>query len=276
MSDRALFIPDSYGSTDLGYLRDLAGPDCKVQFVGPRKEDGETHGDMCAQCVIRSAKSHDGLTHLYLADRRTTDWAGLFKELRQDHPDLNGSYSFGRLPQNELDMFGQIFEQEARRSDLATDQSDLFGSGLHFFAAGNFGDGDRDSDLCWPQAYWADQFTNVFLIAACDKKGRPASFTSQAGDAPSEGKISIAYPGVMVPVRHPATGRIEYVNGTSFAAPFAAGDITGQGITGVEQCKSSWERRLTIHESWYDEWLAGEYHESFGRGNIRNKEWYKL
>jgi hypothetical protein len=111
----------------------------------------------------------------------------------------------------------------------------------------------------------------VFLIAAANNKGRPATFTSGAGTTrkPDEGVISIAYMGVDCEVRHPITGRVQWVSGTSPATANASGDLTGQGIYETDEIKNYWEDNLTIHKSFYPEWLEGKHHEAMGRGFIK-------
>jgi len=275
---RALFIADTFDYLDLDYLQRQAGSGCHVELIGKArdvKQNRSAHGDHCAQCAIRAANTSQGLTHLFLTDRRWNRWQEVYIELVKDFPNLNGSYSFGRIPQNETSGWGKMFEDTARTEDRNAGKLEMFATGLHFFASGNWGDGDVDSDLAWPQALWADRYSNAFLIAACDDKGRPATFTSQAGERLDEGQISISYPGVMIPVRNPVNGKTEYVSGTSFATPLCAGDVTGRGMTDVDETKAYWESALSIHESWYEEWLAGEHHPAFGRGNIRNEEWYR-
>lgn len=273
---RALFIPDNYDRLDLDYLKRQAGPKCHVEFLGEQAEGDSYHGDYMAQCAIRAANLQGGLTHLFLCDRTTVDWLDVRKTLVKTFPRMNTSCSFGGRPIDyKDDSLVKMLKQEWKKNTVNETKSELFdGEGSFFFACGNWGDEHPDSDLAWPQAYWADRFSNVFLIAACDRTGRPATFSSQSNDLPNEGVISIATAGVDVPVRNPDSGMVKGVSGTSPAAAIASGDATGRGLFTPGPIKDSWEERLTINKAFYDEWLAGEHHKSMGRGAILDKRFW--
>jgi hypothetical protein len=100
----------------------------------------------------------------------------------------------------------------------------------------------------------------VFVIGACDKNGVPSLFSSDGKE------VWAMYLGEGVLLYDPIKRRKTKVNGTSFASPFAAGDVACNMIKG-ENITEKWYLDYVLSNAWLAEgWVRGQQHRKAGYG----------
>lgn len=100
-----------------------------------------------------------------------------------------------------------------------------------FFAAGNSDRNDEDTDTAFPQRILAGMTNRVHVIGACNVESIPAPFSSDDRERPET--ILGLWLGVDRAGIDPFDGEWTGNDGTSFAAPTAAGDAEAAGVHGT-------------------------------------------
>lgn len=146
----------------------------------------------------------------------------------------------------DIRLINASFGSDFRGDQVVPRDKDMRGH-LAFFASGNSDISlDQRPDLQWdvnePQRSLVHN-DGVMIIGSCGPDARPSSWSS-------DGLVDAAYQGGRVLVYNPLTGRREYVQGTSFAAPKATADAARLDIRTEEQMEAYWAAHATSHPAW--------------------------
>lgn len=186
------------------------------------------HGHMVADCfcsMIDPDVHVDVDFYPYLALQRASQdgWLNVIAaEAKAGRPYDVCNCSFGAHHNNDPG-WQQHFKSLWQDGTRLRRARDLIGNTRVVFAAGNQDQSRRGrphmgNDVNYPQRPLS-ALSNVFVIGACAINSVPSLFSSD-GD-----EVFAMYWGEGVGIFDPLRGRVVRVNGTSFASPFAAGDL---------------------------------------------------
>lgn len=144
------------------------------------------------------------------------------------------------------------------------DMSRRIGETTVVFAAGNQDRSRRGrphmaNDVNYPQRPLS-ALNNVFVIGSCDINAIPSLFSSDGEE------VFSMYWGEGVPLFDPFAGRVVKVNGTSFAAPLAAGDIGRLKCFGYLFKRDMYLRYVLMDGEVAEGWVRGDRHRKAGYG----------
>lgn len=228
------------------------------------------HGHMVAECICQmiDPSIHAEITflnYLDLQDKPEYQWNHVLETAEEPFHIMNGS--FGRHHRND-DILQMFFDSEWAKPEKLQGYKEQIGNTVLVFAAGNEDSSrgsyaDADNDVNYPQKYLSE-LEKVFVIGACDKYGNPSDFSSDGEE------VFAMYFGEGVPVFDPTSSRNMYVNGTSFAAPFATGNLINEMVNGA-MINEEWFRDYILKYGWFHpQWIAdglyGQRHRKAGYG----------
>ncbi len=230
------------------------------------KGSGNPHGHMCAECISWMIPP-DQEVELIM-----TPWLGHpagikaegFITIPKDHgvQIVNNSWGIPVTHDSLIDRMLASQYQDPKFLEYAR----IHTAGMKFFwASGNF---DRSTDtranlsndVSYPQKALA-KLPGQWLVAACDVGGTPSNFSSDGS------QVSTTYFGEGVRVMDPDTGNDTFVNGTSFASPFACGDYAAESLSrGHLLDDDAYHYYITNKSTIARGWDRGSHHPKVGYG----------
>lgn len=262
-----VMVADNWGADAHQRLKDKY-PNC-VFHVHTQTHSTHPHGHMVAECLLDMLPEdvHVHLTfypYLALQGGHPDGWAEEIQRAREaGEPYHAVNCSFG-IDDFDDPRFADRLRKEWKQPAMLQKYKDYLGDTLVVFAAGNSDQSQRgrpelDNDVNYPQAALC-ALPNVFVIGACSNTGVPSLFSS-------DGKEVLAmYWGEAVPVFDPMKGTNTYVDGTSFAAPFACGDIVSY-MTAKGSVNQAQYIAYVLSKGWLAEgWERGTRHRKAGYG----------
>jgi len=257
------------------------------------------HGHMVAECLARVIPDIPGFRatiyfypYLTLQRQEPDGWmdqAAMLKSRGMRVPLENNSFG-AELPKGPVrdlytDKWTEPAQVDASRAKL-NDRLIIFASGNSDKSRG--GVPDWQADVNQPQDALA-RLPNTVVVGASTRDGCPSTFSSDGW------AVTCSAWGERVPVFNPLTGRMEAVDGTSFASPYVAGiftavtmaldywERTGMALHLPEPfIRRLWTKRAKGDWSWvrdyllergtvFEGWAKGQRHPKFGYVNL-NKD----
>lgn len=260
-----ILVADNWGQMPHPYMH-RKFPNCtfKVHTVAVSTHP---HGHMVAECVLDMLpkSAHVELTfypHLTLQTRSPNGWLDVIKEAADAGKPFHAcNCSFGSSHgDDDLTRAFLDARYNFRSKEYAKAKDALNGiPTIVTFASGNSDDLDEDNDVNYPQRHFS-QLDRVFVIGACAADTVPSAFSSDGEE------VFAMYWGETVPVYDPVTGRNTYVDGTSFASPFACGDLCRMLLADEEVTKTSYLNRI-LRLGWVKKgWERGRQDRKAGYG----------
>lgn len=221
-----VLIADNWGAGAVQILRDRHP---NITFVDevPLKP-ANPHGHMVSECfcsMIPSSVFVEVVFYPYLELQRDSadGWLDVIQNAREEgRPYDICNCSFGAHHGNNP-VWQSFFRQTWADGTKLLEAKEKIGATIVVFASGNHDQSRRGrphmgNDVNYPQRPLS-ALSNVFVIGACDFRSVASLFSSD-GD-----EVFAMYWGEKVPALDPGAGRTARVDGTSFASPFAAGDL---------------------------------------------------
>lgn len=241
------------------------------------------HGHQVAECCAKMLPPDEEVEicfypYLSLQHKHPHGWAQVVRDARHTgNPFDLVICSFG-AHHGDRDYNRNAMAREWEDGSRLDMYRNLLGSTPVVFASGN---DDQTSmfqthlanDVCYPQRPLS-YLDNVFVVGACDRNGTPTEWSADGLE------VTCAYLGHRVRVLDPATGRYLRVDGTSFAAPFCAGDIACLILEGHEITREYFEAYVIAHGLTPPTWTRGRRHPKDGLGvmlpSMRKRLGYSL
>ncbi len=236
-----ILIADNWGAAAKSFLTS-SFPNIKFS-VYKHARSTHPHGHQVAECVCHMLP-HDVhaeivfLPYLTLQRDPRYNWKNVIQAEREaGRPFHLANCSFGQHHGNR-DALEQMLGDKWDNPEKLAEVNEKVGDTIVVFAAGNHDQSTRrrthkPNDINYPQRALA-QLKNVYLIGSCDPDGIPSLFSSDGRE------VFAMYLGEGVVLYDSINNHLSKVNGTSFAAPFATGDLAEQ------MCRGN-----TITEEWY-------------------------
>lgn len=230
------------------------------------------HGHMVMECIMDMLPrtAHVELTlypHLTLQRERPDGWLDMLKAANDAGTPFHlCNCSFGSSHGDDDLMRAFLDAHYGIRSKLYKRAEDILKNvpTIVTFASGNSNSATRrkpdpDNDVNYPQKWFA-AFDRVFVIGACGPNAVPSLFSSDGE------QVFAMYWGEAVPVYDPVVGRNTYVDGTSFASPFACGDIGRLLLQGIDVTRAAYFQHV-YKEGWVKKgWERGKHSLEAGYG----------
>jgi hypothetical protein len=262
-----ILVADNWGKGAHSYLS-KAFPNVTFTVYKEAPSD-HPHGHMVAECIcyMLSSDTYAEIVFLpYLSLQGVTryDWLNVIESEREaGRPFHVANCSFGAHHNNEDWRKRMLGAQWDTPEEIEVARKKI-GDTIVLFASGNQ-DGSRrgrtdwDNDVNYPQKPLA-QLKNLYVIGACDYRGIPSLFSSDGEE------VFAMYLGEGVVVFDPLTNRLVKVNGTSFASPFAAGNVAELIINGYTQTED-WYLDYVLDSAWLaEDFERGKQHRKAGYG----------
>lgn len=240
------------------------------------------HGHMVAECICHMLPSDKFveivfLPYLELQNAPEYNWKNVIEsERKAGRPFHIANCSFGAHHGND-DIWKFLLGAKWNTPEKLAEAKEKIGDTIVLFASGNQ-DSSTDkkdhmeNDVNYPQKALS-QLENVFVIGACDYRSIPSLFSSDGE------QVFAMYLGENVVLFDPTINRIVSVNGTSFASPFAAGNVAEYILKG-EKITHEWYLNLVLTKGWTARgWIRGKQHRKAGYGSMisemYNKKYFK-
>jgi hypothetical protein len=262
-----ILVADNWGAEANSFLIN-SFPNIKFS-VYKKARSTHPHGHMVAECICHMIP-YDAyaeivfLPYLSKQNNPSYNWMNVIESERNaGRPFHIANCSFGQWHQNN-DIWRTLLDSQWDTPEQLEIANKKIGDTIVLFAAGNQDTStrkfaDADNDINYPQKA-LDKLKNVFVIGACDKNGVPSLFSSDGKE------VWAMYLGEGVLLYDPIKRRKTKVNGTSFASPFAAGDVACNMIKG-ENITEKWYLDYVLSNAWLAEgWVRGQQHRKAGYG----------
>ena len=269
-----VLIADNWGA-DVSPVLKKKHPNIKFSSEVPT-QPGHPHGHMVAECfcaMIPDTVYVDLVFYPYIELQRDSadGWMNVLKNAREaGNPFDICNCSFGAHHGNN-DVWKSFLKQTWADGQKLLDAREKIGNTRVVFASGNHDQSQRGrphmgNDVNYPQRPLS-ALSNVFVIGACDVHSIPSLFSSDGEE------VFAMYWGEKVPVLDPATSRVVRVDGTSFASPFAAGDLLMLSHTsGRLASKDDYLEYVLRTGTVAQGWVRGDRHRKAGYGAMLNAQ----
>ncbi len=240
------------------------------------------HGHMVAECICHMLPRDKYvdivfLPYLDLQNVPEYNWKNVIEsERKAGRPFHIANCSFGAHHGND-DVWKSVLGAKWNTPEKLAEAKEKIGDTIVLFASGNQDSSTpnkdhMENDVNYPQKALS-QLENLFVIGACDYKSTPSLFSSDGE------QVFAMYLGEGVALFDPTVNRIVKVNGTSFASPFAAGNVAEYMLQG-EKITHGWYLNLVLTKGWIASgWNRGDQHRKAGYGSMisemYNKEYFK-
>lgn len=267
MKPLRILVADTWG-TDVHPALQRQFPN--IQWtVHTRAASTHPHGHQVAECCAKMLPPEAEVEicfypYLTLQNRAPVGWADVIHQERERGNPFDvcvGSFGF-----HHGDDASTIEQQEREWEDgsLLGVYKRKLGNTPVVFASGNHDSTDvfrpdLGNDVCYPQKPLST-LDNVFVIGACNIRGNPMAWSADGLE------VTASYLGHQVRVLDPMTGRYVRVDGTSFAAPFGAGDIASLIHEGHEITREYYEAYVLANGLIPRGWERGRRHPKDGLG----------
>lgn len=230
------------------------------------------HGHMVADCFCSMIDPDvyvdlDFYPYLELQRESQDGWLNVIAaEAKAGRPYDVCNCSFGAHHNNDP-FWQQYFKSLWQDGTRLARARDLIGDTRVVFAAGNQDRSRRgrphmDNDVNYPQRPLS-ALSNVFVIGACAINNVPSLFSSDGYE------VFAMYWGEGVGIFDPLRERVVRVNGTSFASPFAAGDLLMLYTElGRKPEKDDYLMHVLRRGRVADGWARGDRHRKAGFGSM--------
>jgi len=262
-----ILIADNWGQDASSFLK-RAFP--RVAFsVHTKAKSDHPHGHMVAECVCHMLPSDtyaEIVFHPYitLQSQTAANWMNVIADARKaGNPFHLANCSFGSH-HRDIDTLRKLLGMKWNSPTKLAEANEKIGDTIVVFASGNEDSSSRfytdlDNDVNYPQRALS-QLANVYVIGACNQIGIPSTFSS---DGP---EVFAMYLGEDVLVYDPIVKKVVGVDGTSFAAPHACGDIASL-LLSQPSISKEWLKAYVLEHAWLAEgWIRGNQHRKAGYG----------
>jgi hypothetical protein len=262
-----ILVADNWGADAHPVLKSKF-PNCSF-FVYTTVPSDHPHGHMVSECILDMLPPdlHVHLTYypyLLLQGEDSDGWVHAIRDAREaGTPYHLANCSFGIDDFDDPRLAAQL-KAEWKNGEKLEHYKTCIGDTIVVFAAGNSdrsrrGAPEMDNDVAYPQVPLS-ALPNVFVIGACNNRGIPSLFSSDGEE------VFSMYWGEGVPVLDPLKGVNTYVDGTSFAAPFACGDMAGILVSRGSFTKTKYLKYI-LEKGWTaEDWHRGDHHRKAGYG----------
>ena len=253
-----LLVVDTWGSEDVGVIADIFPNATFKNIPTPYRTTGRMHShgiNVAFSALSQISKTKKVEVSFY----RVFDSNGHPYKKFESWMDVMAEYkphaavcSFGTHHTNSSRQIGMLNKIYGKRyQDYLCKK--IYESGCVVFAAAGNEDStkgfdavrghqvDFDNDVGYP--WRTSNCGNLAVIGAVDSNNKPAHFSSDGS------QVDSAWLGVYVPVVMP-DGRKLRINGTSFAAPIAAGYYLDRGFNNFEQFDAHCFKKAYRAEGW--------------------------